>query len=148
MLEVLGLIILGGGIILLLIAFILYLLGAIGLYKLAKNNGIEHAFLAFIPILQAYLIGELIGELKVFNFDIPRPEIVLPVAPIAASIISPVPVIGVLAGIALLILNIFAIYKLFSVYTENSATIYTVLSVVLPFMFPILLFVIRDKKAN
>lgn len=145
MFEFLMLLLVGGGFLVLIIALILYLLGAIGLYKLAKNKGLNHSFLAFIPVLQGYIIGMLISELKVFKFDISRPEIVLPVAPILASVLSPIPVIGVLVAVALIILNIFALHKLFSIYVRDSATIYTVLSVVLPFMLPIFLFVIRNK---
>lgn len=135
----------GGGFIVLLVFFVLYLLGAIGLYKLAKNKGIDYSFLAFIPILQGYIVGVLISKFKVFNFEIPRPEIILPIAPVMASVLSPIPLVGALAGVGLIILNVFALNKLFSIYVKDNATLYTVLSVVLPFMLPIFLFSIRNK---
>lgn len=138
--------ILAGGFFLLIIVFVLYLLGAIGLYKLADNKGIDYSFLAFIPILQSYIIGKIIADLEIFNIKVPNPAIALPVAPIIASILTPIPVMGLLAIVSVIILNIAALHKLYKIYVGDSATLYTVLSVVLPFLQPILIFTIRNKQ--
>lgn len=45
----------------------LYLLKSIGVYKLAKNNGEKHAFLAWIPCAWIYLAVKLSGEVFVFG---------------------------------------------------------------------------------
>lgn len=51
-----------------IIRIIFYIVTAIALYELAKNNGYSNiAFLAWIPVAQLYLLGVLAGKVKVFN---------------------------------------------------------------------------------
>lgn len=38
---------------------VIYILNAIGLYKMAKNRGMSEAWLAWIPVLNSYVIGNL-----------------------------------------------------------------------------------------
>mgnify|MGYP001273112149 CR=1 FL=1 len=56
-----------------LIALINYILISIAVYRIAKRRGIDHAFLAWIPVAQNYLYAELIGtNVKVGNVTVPQ----------------------------------------------------------------------------
>ncbi|MEA1975286.1 MAG: hypothetical protein U9N10_06965 [Bacillota bacterium] len=124
----------------------LYLLMAIGLKKLADNRGIENSWVAFIPILQLYVLGLLIVDLEVFGFEIPEVSLVLPGSTLITPLVSTIPLIGGIYSLAVFIVFAFALYKLFKMYVPESAQLYVILSVVLPFMGPILIFTIRDNE--
>ena len=42
-------------------ALFLYAASAVSLYQIAKNNSVPNPWIAFIPILQYYIIGSLCG---------------------------------------------------------------------------------------
>jgi len=46
-----------------------YALRSIGLYTLAKNNGIDHAFVAWIPFAWIYVACKLISETRMFGWS-------------------------------------------------------------------------------
>ncbi|MFZ5354166.1 MAG: hypothetical protein ACOZCL_15790 [Bacillota bacterium] len=149
-------IILFGGLITLFIAvigIILYVLLAVGLYGMAKNAGIGNEWFAFIPILQMYIIGKILKEVKIANYTVPQLELVLPLAPIAVSIagyiLGIIPVLGdlvaLLLNIAYLIFNIIVLYNLYKKYKGEGAVLMTVLSVILFFMMPIYIFTLRNS---
>jgi|LGOV01.1.fsa_nt_gb hypothetical protein len=124
----------------------LYLLMAIGLKTLADNRGIENSWVAFIPILQLYVLGLLIVDLEIFGFEIPEVSLVLPGLTLIAPLVSKIQFIGGIYSLAVFIVFAFALYKLFKMYVPESAQLYVILSVVLPFMGPILVFTIRDNE--
>jgi hypothetical protein len=56
-----------------LVVIVIYILTAIAVYKIAKRKGIDHAFLAWIPIAQTYQYAELIGtNVKIGSVTIPQ----------------------------------------------------------------------------
>lgn len=144
-----GLLAVGGFMFLVLMAvgIVLYFLFAFGLYKLAQNRGIELSWLAFVPIAQMYIVGLLIKELKIFSFAVPNPELVLPGAALVNLLLSKVDIIGPLTTLAVVVLDIAAFYWLLKRYKGDSATVMTVVSVILPFMGPIFVFMMRDAKS-
>lgn len=117
-----------------IIGLVLYIIYAYALYKMAVKQGLENSWLAFIPIAQNYILGRLIKTLKVFDFEIPRIEIVLPVASIVVAVFSQVDILGSLLTIANFLLMLFALNKLYKLYKPENATLYTVLSI---FGFPV-----------
>ncbi|MDM8534005.1 hypothetical protein QUF55_04780 [Clostridiaceae bacterium HSG29] len=129
-----------------LLSIVLYLLSAFGLKKLADNRGIENSWIAFIPVLQVYILGLLIEDLEIFGYEIPELPIVLPVMLAISPIIVKIPVIGSLYPLLTFIIYCFALHKLYKLYIPDNATLYIVLSIVLPFMGPILIFSIRDNE--
>lgn len=132
--------------ILFIFGIIFYILGAVGLYKLAYNRRIENPWLAFIPIANLYIFGLIIKELKIDSFEIPSLELVLPLGCIAVTIIRHIPLIGWLADIAYLLIVLFSLHKLYSIYRPRLAALWLVLSIILPFMGPIFIFVIRNDN--
>lgn len=130
----------------LVIGIVLYVLGSIGLYTMAKNKNIENPWIAWIPIIQVYILGRIIRTLKIGEFEIPQVELVLPAIAIGGTIFSPIPMIGGLIGLAAFVINIFALHKLYTIYRPDEAVLFVILSVVLPFMGPIFIFIMRNDK--
>lgn len=146
----------GIGLIILVIAGIVglgfYILKGYGLYKMAQRRGIENPWLAFIPVAQEYIIGALLGdtEIKGVRFNA---ALVLPIGavviPIAASILSLIPGLGGLLQFALyvvwLIVYTIVLFRIFNIYKPESATLYTVLSVIFSgIAMPIIFFSLRN----
>lgn len=126
-----------------IIGVTLYVLYSYSLYKMAVKQGIENPWLAFIPIAQTYTLGRLIKNLKVFDFEIPRIEVVLPVAALIVLVFNNVDFIGGLLSLANFILMLFALNKLYKMYKPESATLYTILSI-LAIPVPFILFSLKD----
>ena len=128
------------------IGIIFYLFFSIGLYKLAKNDGDDIAWMAFIPVAQYYTMGNLIkGNFTIFGGRINRIEIILPVAMFVGGALSAIPFLGLLVAIALLVLYISAVYHLFKKYKGEKATMFTVLSVIFSFLYPFFIFGMRNS---
>lgn len=121
-----------------IVGIVLYFIYSYSLYKMAVKQGLENPWIAFIPIAQSYILGKLIKDLKVFNFEIPRIEIVLPVASIVVLLLNKVDILGTLLSLANFILMLFVLNKLYNMYKPVNATLYTILSILgfpVPFIF-------------
>jgi hypothetical protein len=132
----------------------LFILLAIGLYGLAKTENTGNEWFAFIPILQFYIVGKILREIKISTYTIPQLELVLPLAPlavlIAGSILGIIPIIGgllsLVLNIAYFVFSIMIMFKLYKRYKGDSATLMTVLSVILFFMGPLYVFNLKNAK--
>ena len=121
-----------------LIGIVLYILFAYAFYKMALNAGLENPWMAWIPILQWYILGKLIKSLKISTYQIPSIELVLPAATLIVMALNKVAVLGSLLSLANYILILFALNKLYKMYKPEQATLYTVLSIFglpIPFIF-------------
>jgi hypothetical protein len=127
-----------------ILALTLYVLLSYGLYKLAVNQRIDNTWLAWIPIANMYILGKLIKSLKIDAYEIPSIELVLPLSWLVVIIFGSLPLIGWIIRLAYLLLCILAIYKLFKLYKPEQAVLWLILSIVLPFMGPIFIFMIRN----
>lgn len=131
-----------------IIGIALYILSALGLYTMAKRRNMEYAWLAWIPVAQLYILGELIGPRKFGDFEVPQPGLYLLGAMLALSILSRLPAIGSIFSLATAVLSIGALYYLFKSYTtDNTPVVYTILSAVtFGFLAPIFVFIIRNNE--
>ena len=119
----------------------LYLLKSIGLYTMAKREGKEFAWLAFIPFGCLFTYGLITGKTKIFGIEIERPEFLLP----ALLVTSCLPYVGCI-GTVLFILGYFAmLYRVYQTRTPNFATVLLILSIIIPILSPIIIFAIRNK---
>lgn len=138
----------------LLIGIALYVLFVIGLYGLAKTERTGNEWFAFIPILQLYIIGKILREVKVGSYTVPSLELILPLAPIALMIVGRIldviPLLGSLLGfllnVAYAVFSIFVMYNFYKRYKGAKATLMTVLSIILFFMGPIYIFNLRNAR--
>lgn len=155
--DSLGMLFLVGGFISLLfflISIALYVLMAVGLYSLAKTENTGNEWFAFIPILQLYIIGKILKEIKISTYTIPSLELVLPLAPVALyvadAILRIVPILGALVvlilNIAFIVFYAIVMYNFYKRYKGDQTTVMTILSVIFPFMIPIFIFNLRNAK--
>ena len=130
-------------IIFLLLGIVTYVLAAVGLYNMAKNKRLENAWLAWIPLIQLYIIGKIIGHLEIGTYDVPRVELVLPGLAIAVVVLGAVPLVGTLVVVTALIVSIMALYRLYTIYRPDQAVFFLVISILIPFMGPVFIFIMR-----
>lgn len=146
----------------------LYLLRALGLYRLAVNAGMSHPGLAWVPVANWYLLGCLCDRAgwwhsgKKWSFALWLPIVnavgspwlylglveLLPYSTstrVSAWMVSS----GLqgLLGMAATGLSAFALYYFYRDYAPGQETAYTVLSVLLAFAAPhVLLFLLRNRR--
>ncbi len=136
-----------GTLFVLLILFLLvYLFGAIGLYSMAKRANINNEWLAFIPIGNAYIVGELIDErLKWFTVG-SSGGIKLLIICLGAIVLNLIPVIGNIVAILVGIFWIVVYYWLFKKYSESS-TLLTIVNVITGGLAgAFIIFALRNKE--
>lgn len=66
----------------------LYLLRSFGIYYLAKNNGINHAYLAWIPVFWIYPCCKLIGEQLFFGKPYSKLALIIAIVLSVGTVIS------------------------------------------------------------
>ena len=155
------------------IGIAIYVLRSLGLYKLAKNRGIDNAWLAWLPVGDAYIMGYLSEASPFVQRKFPKMHIIftsvmggyflitiisslgmflssVPLGPSGFNLfggygyISLVLVFIYLIAIFVMVLLYFVLYHIYKTYDPQNAVLYTVLSVFgLSFIF---LFVIRNKQ--
>lgn len=84
--AVLGIYLLIWGIVL-LVGIVKYIFQGIGLYSIARKQGEEAPWLAFVPFARTYLHGKLAGELEIGNKRVKKPGLWLLVLPICVGLI-------------------------------------------------------------
>lgn len=124
----------------------LYVIGAFGLYHLAENLRIENSWLAWVPVANLYLLGKMIGSVKIADRRIGYLELILPIGFVLALSMINIPIIAQLLCIAYSVIFITALYKLYLNCRPESAVLYTVLSAV--GLFPIIFYLIKDDTPN
>lgn len=129
---------------LLLVSIAIYILSSLGLYKLAKNRNIENPWLAWIPIANLYVLGKLVGSLRIGDLEIPMLEIVLPVGALVSYLLNPIPIIGFIVSILYTILVLLALFNLYKIYRPDSAVLWIIISIIFPFMTAVFIFIIRE----
>lgn len=127
---------------------ILYVLSAIGLFNMAKRENISYAWLAWIPGVQYFLVGDLIGN-KVWGFG--YANWILAVAPFIIGILgnySSMFWVSSILGIVFYVYQCFALFGLYKIYKPESATLFLVLGIIFIFLNPIFIFVIRNNERH
>ncbi len=128
----------------LIVSIILYVLSSIGFYKLATNQKINNPWIAWIPIANLYVLGSIIKNLKIDSYEIPRLELVLPIGCLLSILLEVIPLIGWIISIAYFVLFLISLFKLYKIYRPNQAIVWIIISIILPFMMPIFIFIIRN----
>ncbi|MEQ6377384.1 hypothetical protein RZN22_10095 [Bacillaceae bacterium S4-13-58] len=116
-----------------------YVLTAFAVMKMAQNENIDYAWLAWIPIGNMWVLGELITEKLKGNGGMK-----LLIISVISIFVSMIPFLG---SIIVAIVGIVVIYWLLEKYSEN-AVLHTVLSVLIPIYCAIILFIHRDRPAR
>lgn len=145
--DAMGLAFLAGlSILFIIVGIVFYLLFSFGLYTMAQRRNLENPWMAFIPIAQFYTMGEVIGPVKIANFDVDQPGLYLLIGAVALWVLSLIPVLGIIFSLASAVLMGGALYFLFSRYTTDSTPIIlTVVSILFLIPGPIIVFALRNK---
>lgn len=126
-----------------LVGIALYFMMAWALYQMALKESLEYPWIAFIPVANFYILGKLVKDVSIGTFNVPSIEYVLPAGLLLSSL--PIPGLRFIIAIAFAVLLFFVLSKLYKMYSMGNETLYAILSIVLPFLFPVFLFLIKDK---
>ncbi|MEN1760274.1 hypothetical protein [Anoxynatronum sibiricum] len=127
-----------------LIAIASYVLAALGLYTMAQKRNIENPWVAWIPVAQLYILGKVIRTLNIGGYEVPQVELVLPGIAIASAVLGMIPLIGTVISIAAAVVSLFALHKLYKLHRPDQAVLYLLLSIIIPFMGPVFIFLMRN----
>jgi len=153
------------------ISIAVYVLRALGLYKLAKNSQIRNPWLAWMPVGDTYIMGSLARNSPFVKRKFPNIHIILPsiigayvifyiafmiyffsIVPLgmASNMFSFTPfvifyILFMLFALFMAAAYYFVLYHVYKSYDSNNTVLYTVLSIIFRLDF-VFLFVIRNKK--
>lgn len=122
-----------------------YVFTSLGLYKMAQNSQLENPWLAWLPFGNIYIIGSIVNEIDFLGQHITNLGIIFLLCPfivvIASGILSIIPILGWLASFVLnilfLIFGVLVLFRMFKGFVGESATLYTILTLIVPFGAPI-----------
>ena len=83
-----------------MIAVTVFILKGIGLYTLSKKNGVDKAFLSFIPFVSYYQLGRLVGQMSVFKVKVKNLGII----------------VGALLFVTVVLSNIVEFFRYFEIF--------------------------------
>jgi len=115
---------------------------------MAKNLDIQNPWASFIPIINLYILGKIIKNLKIGSYETSEPEKTLPIITIVCTFFSLFPIIGIIVSLIPALVYFFAAYKLFKIYKPNKANLMIIVSSILPFMLPIYIFMLRNETVK
>ena len=136
-------------VVILIVAVILYVFTALSLFTMAKNKGIDHAWFAWIPVLQNYLQGELIDDVVPFfspSTLIPQAKWILLAGAILVGCVSQVKYVGSIVAVVYAVYYYLAMYRLYKLYDADHCVVYTVLSIIFAVTGPFFMFAIRNNS--
>ena len=129
-----------------LIALFLYLIQSYGIYKMANNLNIENSWLSFIPIANLYIVGKIVPTIEIGSNKIDNMERVLPWCSVICYILGLIPIIGILISFIPAILFFYVSYFLYKKYKPKNAKFMIIVSIFLPFMTPMYIFLLRNQQ--
>lgn len=119
---------------------------AYSLYYIAKGNNVPHPWIAFIPVLQYYIIGSLCEEYVVLGFRIRH----LQWSMVGLELLQTL--LGFLGGFLLFplrilvnLLLVLVLHKFFYLFEPRRAVFYAFLTMLGRLPLTILLFLLKDK---
>jgi hypothetical protein len=110
------------GLLAILIGIAVYVVGAYGLYSMAKNRGEENSWMAWVPIANIHLIGKMVGEMTLFGQHFGNLALIAPAVSVGLIVVSFIPLIGGLLSLAGTIFVLCVIYSLIRQYREDTGT--------------------------
>ena len=124
---------------------VIYAACAYSLYVIGKKNNVENTWLAFIPILQYYIIGSICEEYQIFGYRIKNLKwtlCIIAAVQMLASVSTAfgAGIVGIVAGLLIALI----MHKFFYLFSPERATIYALLCVFGRLPLAIILFLVKD----
>lgn len=123
----------------------IYAACAYSLFIIGKKNNVSNAWLAFVPILQYYIIGSICEEYELLGLRIKNLQWVLCIIA-AVQVLASVStvfgagIIGLIAGILMALI----LHKFFYLFDPSKATIYAILCLFGRLPLAIILFLVKN----
>ncbi len=121
----------------------LYVFTAISLFTIGKRASARHLWLAFVPVLQYFIIGELCEEYQLLGYRIKNLGLVTALLFFLELVIEFSRFTPLLLVIA--ILKALILHKFYSLFTQRRTLLYTALSVLGTIPLTVILFLIKDS---
>ncbi len=120
-----------------------YTLTALALYPIAKRNGVKNAWIAFVPVAQYYIIGDICEDYKIFGKWIGKLGWIfcgIIILNLLTDFLRGAYIIDLAATLAMLLI----MHKFFSLFIPQRALAYTFISALGLFAMSIVLYTIRN----
>jgi hypothetical protein len=111
---------------------------------MANNLNIENSWLSFIPIFNLYIVGKIVPTIEIGSKKIDNMEMVLPWCSVICLVLGLIPFIGIIISFIPAILFFYVSYFLYKKYNPENAKLMIIISIFLPFMTPIFIFLLRN----
>ncbi len=149
-----------------------YVLRALGLYTMAKNQSIDNAWLSWIPIASTYIMGRLSEASPYVKRKVPKMHVIFPsviggyiVLSIIFSIVMQISIAPaiinefkginiplfagsmiffVLSSFVIRALHLFVLYHIYKTHAPENATLFIVINIFIAIDF-VFLFALRNK---
>ena len=144
------------------LGIIAYIFTSLSLYKIAQNRRIPNPWMAWIPIVNGYLLGNIADDINAYSNKNSNYKIILLVTNIITSGVGGImfavisttlndgshfTLILRLILLAQTIIQLFALYIIFKDYKPNSAVVYLILCIFIPISLPFILYSLRNKPS-
>lgn len=121
-----------------------YPLYCVGLFQLAKRKQMALSWLAFVPKLNHYILGSIVGDFPLLGRKCTFLPYLLPFLSLFSLL--PIPLVGKISNLIFLLLYWVTIHRLYEIYAPSNADIYLILGIISQCLTPIFVFRLRNKK--
>ncbi len=120
-----------------------YVLTALALYPIAKRNSVKNSWLAFVPVAQYYIIGDICEDYKIFGKWIGKLGLVF-LGAVLIKLVANHGILGFLLDVAAFLTILLIMHKFFSLFIPQRALVYTIISALGFLAMAIVLFLMRN----
>ncbi len=130
------------------IGLLLHLVQAYGLYQMALRINEPNPWLAFIPFAQAYIIGQILGKVKVGDTVLEKPNLSYAIVGIVLGmfVAGNIPIFGGLVSLAGMIALYVVFYFLFDKYSENAVILIVIGVLTCGLAIPFIVAALRNNE--
>lgn len=127
-------------------SILLYIVFSYSLFIMVKKRNMPNPWMAWIPIVNFYCIGKMVGPISIFKLNLTNTEIILPLAFCLFIGLAYIPLVGFILSAAGLLVIVMAMNKLYQQFDPENSFVLTILTAILPVLAaPVIMFIYRNK---
>lgn len=127
-------------------SIVLYIIFSYSLYTMVKKRDMQNPWMAWIPFVNFYCVGKMVGPISIFKLSITNTEIILPLAFALFIGLAYIPLVGFILSASGLLVLVIAMNKLYQQFDPENSFILTIMTAILPVLAtPIIMFIYRNK---